>query len=55
MNRLMVGRLVVDGFPLKVERWTLSVERSRRFKAIMHGPKAVDASHEPVDGREVGG
>jgi hypothetical protein len=36
MNRLIVERLMVDGFPL-------NVERSRRFKGIMHGRKTVGA------------
>jgi hypothetical protein len=29
--------------------------KTTRFMGIMHGRKAVDASHEPVAGREVDG
>jgi hypothetical protein len=47
MNRLMVARLTVDGFPL-------NVERSRRFMGILHGRKTVAASHEPAPSGSAG-
>jgi hypothetical protein len=40
MNRLMIGRLMADSFPL-------NVQRSRRFKGTMHEREAVGVSHEP--------